>query len=72
MFVGIRWFLEIQPDISGTPNALPILFESTALGILIYGSSIVALWCFAGRPKGAEQDVWNQVASRITFPGGRN
>ena len=72
MFVGVRWFLASQPDISGSLNALPILFESTALGILIYGSSIVALWFISGRPKGAEQDVWNQAASRITFPGSRN
>lgn len=71
MFFFVRLFLAAQPKMSGSLDTLPVLVQSIAIGLFVYGSTIIGLWYLAGRPGGAEQQIWVQVSVRISRFGRR-
>lgn len=61
LMVLVLWSL---PDLAHWPVLLPLLFKS-ALGTLVYGAAVVALWLIGGRPDGAEAYLLGKAKGRL-------
>ena len=57
MFLSVRWGL----------SAIPTLAISVAGGFAVYVTSVMSLWYLSGRPEGAERELLDKVASRLSF-----
>lgn len=76
MYLGVEYWLGLQPTQAGSIGALPVLLKATALGATIYLAVAASLWLVSGRPKGAEQQLLTEIAKRTTrrhqTPGDQN
>lgn len=61
MIMSVRYAFPEYADTMSTLNASLILILSILLGAVVYIACIVIFWLILGRPKGAEELVYNKV-----------
>lgn len=65
MYGSTRLFLDAQPELVGSIDALPVLIKAIATGTATYTAVTTALWLLTGRPEGAERTLLVEVTRRI-------
>ena len=67
VFLGLGWTTVTGPGV----EVAGALCTAVAAGAAIYGALLLLIWLVAGRPAGAERDVWMLLRRMLRFPGRR-
>jgi len=66
MAMIVRWVLPVYERSMSMHHAASVLIGGVALGIFVYGCSIVLLWVVVGRPVGVERIVFERIRETIS------